>query len=312
MERSASETMQIGDILFGQLVPIEGIVLLEACSPYVIPPGDKIPLIELRRRMMSARGDELPPAADLLADWEIELRGLYLDLVDRILNPPPPVLHNTDGDLLAPQRLTFDIDSAEAAFEALAHLALGETTEELLAGAEHGADGRIERLELDWRRAGNPMHSSWDNTILGRLEITRARLVAHVNSDERAEALRKIVEEQLGEAARYTGSEAPAVDEPAAADRSRADAEHERLAELPEIREQLDEMLAAHYEDWVTQEVPALGNRRPIDAVNDADGREQVAALVCQMERDAVRMSPPPDAAVLRRLRERLGLGDGA
>ena len=58
------------------------------------------------------------------------------------------------------------------------------------------------------------------------------------------------------------------------------------------------------------QKIPALGDRRPIDAVKDADGRERVEALLRQMERDSRRMSPPPDEAILRRLRERLGFGD--
>jgi hypothetical protein len=42
LERAASASMQAGDVFFGQLVPIDGVVLLEACSPYAHSPADKI------------------------------------------------------------------------------------------------------------------------------------------------------------------------------------------------------------------------------------------------------------------------------
>jgi hypothetical protein len=51
LERSASSAMQAGDILFGQLVAVEGIVLMEACAPCPIPPIHKIELIRLRKRL---------------------------------------------------------------------------------------------------------------------------------------------------------------------------------------------------------------------------------------------------------------------
>ena len=132
--------------------------------------------------------------------------------------------------------------------------------------------------------------------------------MADVNSTERAEAFRKVVEDALGDRARYRGSEFPVAEE-SAADDVAADEERRRLAELPEVRDHHNRVIAAHYEDWLTLEIPALGDRRPIDAVKETEGREKVEALLRQMERDALRMSPPPDEAILKRVRERLGLG---
>ncbi|HEY5569546.1 MAG TPA: SEC-C metal-binding domain-containing protein [Gammaproteobacteria bacterium] len=208
LERSASAMMQAGDILFGQLVPIEGIVLLEACSPFPLRPADKITIVELRKRIASAPSRDLF-AQDLLHAWNIELRELYLNLVAEVVDPTPPVINNTDGEFILPQRVVFDIDGAESAFAALKHLALGETEEDVLRDAERDEDGTLVCLRFDWRKAGNRLHASWDNTVLGHLEITRDRLVADVNSAERADAFRKIVEDTLGGCARYRGSELP-------------------------------------------------------------------------------------------------------
>ena len=60
------------------------------------------------------------------------------------------------------------------------------------------------------------------------------------------------------------------------------------------------------------QTIPALGGRTPREAVADADGREAVAALVLQIERDGARMKPPLDPSVILELRATLGLQSAA
>ncbi len=201
LERSASAAMQAGDILFGQLVPIDGIVLLETCSPFPLAPIDKIPIIELRDHIAREVGLDTVNG-DLRDAWEVEMRELYLDLIEPFVDPRPPVLHNTDGELVQLQRVVFDVDDAGRALAGLAKAAPGADG----ADIESAPDGALERARFSWTRAGNRVHESWDNTVLGHVEITGTRLVAHVNSDERAQAFRDVVERTLGSAARYCGS----------------------------------------------------------------------------------------------------------
>ena len=92
------------------------------------------------------------------------------------------------------------------------------------------------------------------------------------------------------------------------ADDSAASEESHRLAELPEVREKLSAMMAAHWEHWVEQPLPILGNRTPMEAVKDPDGREIVESLVIQAERTGRSPNLQTDEAVFRRLRETLGL----
>jgi hypothetical protein len=310
-ERSASQTMQAGDVLFGQVAGTGDLVLLEACSPYVIAPIYKPEIIDLRKRI-AAKGDLF--AGELLREREGELRELYLDIVERIRNPKLPKLQNTDGEPLSLQRLVFDIDSAQQAFDALKHLAFGETEDELLEGAERNAEGALVRARLDWRKAGNRMHASWDNTVLGSIQIDGGRLAAEVNSAKRASTLKALIEEALGERARYRATEIQSVekllaDAPArAADDVSAAGRHEALAELPEVKAKIAEMLDKHYELWIDEKIPALGDKTPREAVKDPDGRERVEALVLQIERDGAHMTPALDPAIVRKLRARLGL----
>ena len=85
-----------------------------------------------------------------------------------------------------------------------------------------------------------------------------------------------------------------------------ASGERDRLAERPEVRAKISEMMAAHWEHWVDQPLPILGNRTPMEAVKDPDGREIVESLVIQAERLGRSATLATDEGVYRRLRERL------
>ena len=160
------------------------------------------------------------------------------------------------------------------------------------------------------------MHASWTNTILGTLRIDGRQLRAEVNSAARAAKLRALIEERLGSRARFRVAKiesARALFEQARAQKGEAEVgdredERARLAERPDVKIALAEVLRKHYRDWLDQRIPALGNRTPRDATADADGREALEALLLQIERDGERMRPALDPAVVRELRETLGL----
>jgi hypothetical protein len=84
--------------------------------------------------------------------------------------------------------------------------------------------------------------------------------------------------------------------------------ESKRLADLPDVKTKLAEILAQHYDSWLDESIPALGGRTPLEAVQDPDGCEMVEALVGPIKRDSPNVSPPLDPAIGRQLRERLGL----
>ena len=162
---------------------------------------------------------------------------------------------------------------------------------------------------------GNKKHAGWGNTVLGWIEIDGTRLNAEVNSEARADAIRKKIETALGEGIRYRASEIQSPERMLADLRAAGGArggaaseEYERLAERPEVREKISELMAAHWEHWVDEPLPILGNRTPMDAVKDPDGREIVESLVIQGERFGRNPTSSTDENVFQRLRERLGL----
>jgi hypothetical protein len=151
--------------------------------------------------------------------------------------------------------------------------------------------------------------------VLGWIEIEGTRLIAEVNSEARADAIRKNIETALGNSVRYRASEIQSPERMLADLRAAggirdgaASRESDRLAEIPEVRTKISEVMAAHWERWVDAQLPILGNRTPMEAVKDADGREIVESLVIQGERSGRSPNMPTDEDVFRRLRERLGL----
>lgn len=308
-ERSASRSLQRGDMVFGQVVEIGGLALLEASCPFAIPPHHKASVVELRARILPA-GD--PIARDALRDFDFEMLELYHEIFAGLFNPTLPRLQNTDGDPLSLQKLVYDIDSPQGAFDALKHLCLDETDENLLSDAVRNPQGDLVAVHFSWLKRGNAQHPSWENTVLGTITIDGPRLTIEVNSQHRAEEIRRLVEQALGDAAHYRATEIQSVEKllehRANTTKSGDNLSSSPLAESPEVRAKLTEMLEQHYDNWINEKIPLLGDRTPIEAVKDRDGREIVESLILDIERRSKTTNLPLDATTVRRLRERLGL----
>lgn len=312
-EQHLSGALKPGDLFFGQLASAGELTMIEAFNGFAIPPIEKASIIQLRARIASAC-----PALtkEVLKDWDMELIDLFHEIADRLYNPPLPVLQNTDGEAFLLHKLVFDLKTEpQIAFHALKHLALDESAEDLLTDAKRDRDGKLIHVRFAWKKSGNKMHAEWNNTVLGWIEIEGKRLAAEVNSKNRADLIRELIEKALGDGIRYRVSEIQSSDRmmdgrQRGGERDRkALRESERLAESPEVREKISEIMEAHWERWVDERLPILGDRTPMEAVKDTDGREIVESLIKQGERSARSPGMHTDERVFQRLRERLGLG---
>lgn len=310
-ERTGSEYVEPGDVLFGRAVLVDGVGMLIGLSPTLIPPGSKAEIIQLRKRL---HHNQSAITDDTLFEWDTEIRELYFN-IDHALHAKPQ-MHNTDGHLLEFHRLIYDVSiTAEETFEKLCDLCTTMTPEELCEDADRDEAGRIVRVGILWNRQGHKNLSGMPNTVLGRMMVDGDRLTAEVNSAERAAALRKEIDARLGDDGRFRVDEIrdldAMMDQRATGVSEKNDLnEHEELMQHPEVQEQVAEMMGKHWESWVDQEIPALGGKSPREAAETADGREAVEALLKNAERG--RGQDPFTAEVNRkgtqRVREILGL----
>lgn len=310
-ERSASGQMRAGDILFAKLARLNDIVLIEGMTPVMIPPDRRGPIQTLRKRMVRGKKALTPT---VLREWDLDMLWTYHEIVDPILNPRRPQLQNTDGDPFVPHKLVFDIGSPQEAFDALADLCITATREELLEDARRDGDGRLAGIAIDWQKAGNAKHKSWNNTVMGKIDIDGGRMTVEMNSENRALQFRKLVEVRLP-AARYRTMSIEPVESmlaeraqrpPTAAERQ-AEKEQEAFNAQPEVQAMIREEMRRHYREWLDMKIPLLGNKTPRQAVRSRDGRELVEGLLLQLER-GLEQTPQIDPAIVRELREALGL----
>ena len=82
-----------------------------------------------------------------------------------------------------------------------------------------------------------------------------------------------------------------------------------RLNAPSEVQQEVAQMLDAHWRTWVDTKLPALGDHTPMEAVQDADGREMVMALLDDMERrEQSQVSGLKQQKYIDRARQQLGL----
>jgi hypothetical protein len=305
-DQAASSMLMKGDILYGQLVQLQGFAMLEASAPFAFPPAYKTHLIQMRHRQ------------ELRIEPDAALRTLYRTLAEGYLNPRPPELHNTDGDVLEPRTLYYDIASAQEAFDALKALALNVSEDELREDAKSGPDGTLLEATIPWMRPASPNHSAMQTVVAGQIRITGRKMTVDVNSMERARAARALITEKLGTRARYLRTRKQPMEAALRAPKGLAagsgpqlvprDAEQEALMQQPEVRAHIEAMQRRHYESWPDIPLPALNGKTPLEAMKTADGREMVDALVTQFERDAGQHGIGVSVDVLAELRRRLGM----
>lgn len=305
-EKTASKSVKVGDIIFGNIVTLDGVSILDGCAPISLPPGEKGAVIELRRRLRRG-ATKLTPK--ILREARLEVTDVYYQTAERLLHPTLPKLTNTDGDTMVLCTVTYQVPSARAAFDALKDMAVGENESELLASATYDTHGNLNSVELPWLRTGHSK-MDWKNTILGRIQIKDRQVVVEVNSEERAKRFREIADKALPAGSRYLST----LQESLAAgleDHRRdqeGDAPREVINDLPEIQAMLKEHLRSYYRQWVDMEIPALGGKTPRQAMKTRDGREMVDALLLDFERQAGHQ-PGLDQEIFDELRATLRIG---
>jgi SEC-C motif/Protein of unknown function (DUF2384) len=302
-ERSASSVLKDGEIIFGQVVPVHSIAMVEAVSPFSFPPIFKTHLIQMRGR------------GELREHPDLALRGIYFSLAESYLNPPPPKLCNTDGEPLEPRTLYFDVDSAQAAFDALVPLAVGSSRDELLEDGKFDRSGALVEAMIPWIKRSDGKRAALETVLMGRIRIEGRKLTVEVNSAARAKSIRALIESFLGERVRYRRTRkqpleaaVPPMPPGPGVRMAPRSADERELMEHPEVRAQLEAFQRRHYESWPEIPLPALNGRTPLEAVKDPDGREMVEALLKQFERDAGASQVPTNPEVFAALRSRLGL----
>ena len=308
-ERQASTTLRPGEIIFTKVVALDGEAVMLGCAPYAIPGRNFDAIVALREHI--ARHHELTD--ETLREFDMELRQLYLDLREDVVNPGMPSLQNTDGDPLQLTRLDYELDcSPQEAFAALLPLALENDSTAFEDEAERNKAGELVAVKIPWLKIGNARNSGWENTVLGHIEIRGRVLRVNVNSQARAEAIKAEISTRFGPRARSKGVVIESVEQMMAAAAARgapeAGANQVRESKRPEVTPDpellaiMAKMNAEHWRTWPDIPLPALGGQTPRQAAAIPAGRERLEVLFLDFSaHEGVPGVLQPDIAALRR-----------
>jgi hypothetical protein len=312
-ERKGTHGVQAGDIFFGQVIAMDDLEILQACAPIVIRPDLKIHIIELRKKM---RKKNRVIDHKLLRHHGIEVLEVYRHIYETITNPPKKILTNTEGDLFIPHKLNFEIDDSMEVFEALHHLVFNETKNELLEHAKFHRDGKLKQIKFPWLMKGNQQHKTWDNTVLGHINIYGTKMTVEVNSKERAKKFEILLKKLLPSGWKLKATVIESIESQIKnTKKSKSkddDLNKKQQAEMmanPEIQKHMEKMMKSHWDEWPFKPIPALGGLKPVDAVKTKDGRELLEALLIQFERNFVaRPQVGQTLETIKEVRQKLGL----
>jgi acylphosphatase len=161
----------------------------------------------------------------------------------------PPMVVNSEGHELTPLRATFEIPDPQFAFERLKTLNHAESREELLRDATFYKSGDVKKVSFAWLDG----RSKKKMKVLGFIHIDRKILNLEVNSEERLDRFSRWLKKNLKDKYKYLSVEEIRSSE--------LEAEEEFGQE--EKEEIMKNYLYEHYDQWIRDRIPALGNQRP-------------------------------------------------
>jgi hypothetical protein len=313
-ERSASRSLQRGELIYCAPMKIREIVSLLALAPFALRPTHKISVLGLRKAML-AQSDQQALGDDQLAEFELEIRYLYLDLIDSA--SAPPQLFDRDGNQFLPATVHFEIDSSDEAFQKLKDLAGEDLQEELLTKATVKRK-RIVEAKIPWVGLTDYGRIRLD----GILNIHDHELKIEVYSQERADEITNIVEERLGAHARRSFTDFAPVDDEESWEHKGIESVGGKLKKKgessissaasgfdphsPELQSVVRQVANEHWSRWYDVPVPALNDLTPREAALTEEGRDLLESLLLEyqikIDQDPTNQSAPDIAAMRREL----------
>lgn len=309
-ERAASAILRKGSIIFTRVLILDEDAIMLGCASTAIPSSFINEFSSIRKHIQSDSGKH--PDQELLQEYDYDFRQRYFDIRDDLLNPTLPQLANTDGDPLQPTKLYYTLGcSPLEALEALATLSLAANAEELRSEGNFNKTGELVRIEFPWLKKGNQQHD-WDNTVMGQIVINGAKLTIEVNSQKRADAIRRKITRRLGKRASYQNAVIESIEkmlaehEKANSDSIPGDEANEELQNLPEVQQYLRELSTRHWLAWLDTALPTLNGDTPREAAKHPTGRERLEALLLDFESN--KRGPEQVRPDVNMLRESLGM----
>jgi hypothetical protein len=311
-ERQGTHHLKRGDIVFTRILTLDNQSISIGMAPCTIPADYGSTLLDFKKWLIEENdGTKLTKAA-LRNELDLELTDCFFSIISEAYGRPLPVLHNTDGELIQFSKSYFKLTmNIEEALKKLLPMALSKDPTEFLEDANFDKSGKIKSIELPWLKKGNKAHKTWNNTVMGHIQLEQdGRLILETNSHQRSEQGKTLLLKYLKTAITFqqTLIESPEQKLKSFPASSNTNQIPQDVMQSPEMQEQLKQMVKSHWDNWFTSVIPALGNKTPRAAAKTKAGREMLDALLLQYERYDLESGDNLLKADIGYLRSELGL----
>ena len=293
-DRVGSEDLVTHDVLAARLVRYgDGPWIIEG-TPCRLTVDDRdrlLPHIKRALRKLREHDPDTPPAIDRM----LVSVSIAQFVVDRVLNSEAPQLRTTDGDVISPSAIVFEVLNGDSVRHALDDAPDFE--------GEPAQQGQ--REEYVW--FDDAANNESGRRVLAHAVLTGRQLRVETLSIERAARALARMAPLLGEAVKFAGLANESLE-----------ATKEMMAlGSPPTGPTIPPAVAAaverdwyehHYREWLDQPVPALGGRTPRDAAKVRHLRGRLRTLVEGIENQAARLDREGRGFDVSWLREELGL----
>jgi hypothetical protein len=262
-EKAATGSLRKWDTFATRLLHIDGKYIMSgAVYPYQVKLKEGI-LEDINAEFEDYRLDYPEAALDEFLKENSWLFNFYW--YDMIQNPAPLNLATTTGEPFLFSKAVFEIVDKSSGMSSL----------QKIKGFEQDEDDFV------WLDKQKKEGSA---TVLGNVEIKGNKLILSCNSKKRLEKGKKLI---LENAAEMLIHKVDTFQDPMEAVKSLKNKPPEKREDkIPmEIQQQVyNEFMKNHYEKWITDKIPALDGKTPVQAVKTAKGRLKVIELLKSFE----------------------------
>ncbi len=304
-EIKASQSVSLHLAILARVVTVNDVSFIAGLHPQPLTPRFADRAVASMRKYFRVR--TRPVKAEKLLDPDAQL-----DMVNgwRLLaemQRTPPEMSNTDGDPLAFITDRFDFSSARRAAVLTALGALpgagpamqdGESTEIVITkpSAENRQPGRAKSMPSE-------------ETMIARIEVEKTHLLVETNSNVRAETVKAMISSSLGTLARFRSREEADVKE--LMEDARQAEQSGQLPPPPEASPELDEVMRQfreqYMQQWLDDDIPALGGLTPRQAAANPKHHAALKSLLREVEYHENQL-PAAQQCDMKKLRKKLGM----
>jgi len=286
-ERQGTQSLKRGDVIFTRILTLDEQAIFIGMAPFTVPMQYHLDLIDFKKWLITENNDHALTPIALRNDFALTLHEFFMRILCEAFNKPLPKLANTDGDPLQFSKTHFKLTIApEQALQQLLPLTLTKNAKGFLADAKRNQAGLIKSISFDWLKRGNKQNKSWKNTVMGNITLENGKLILATNSNQRTEKGKELLVKYLGDAIIFqqTLMESPEHVLRKAPKTPTKNLKESELMALPEVQEQIKQMMRKHWDSWFDQPIPMLGNETPREAAKTETGKEKLNALLLQYE----------------------------